>query len=30
METAQLEAEIYAALVGDETLMGLLPLTFRS
>lgn len=25
METAQLEAEVYAALVGDETLMGLLP-----
>lgn len=25
METAQLEAEIYAALLGDETLMGFLP-----
>ena len=25
MEIAQLEAEIYAALVGDETLMGFLP-----
>lgn len=25
METAQLEAEVYAALVGDETLMGFLP-----
>ena len=25
METSQLEAEIYAALLGDETLMGFLP-----